>query len=217
MDLGAQLLEPLLLLDTKVLLLVDDHEAEIVEFYALAKDRVGADDNVGLTRSGAKLRRPEFGGRHHARDLHGLNRHLREARGEVLIMLSREQGCRYDDRDLLAICCGHQCGAQSNLRLAKADVTADQAIHWTPGGEVVEHRIDCRLLILCFLVRKARAELGIEAVGRHELWRRSRLAGSGDFNEIARHLKNALPRAGLALLPADAALFVELNLALARS
>ena len=43
MDVGAQLLQPLLVRDAEMLLLVDDHQAEILELDALGQQRVGAD------------------------------------------------------------------------------------------------------------------------------------------------------------------------------
>ena len=47
-DLGAQLLQLLLVRDAEMLLLVDDDEAQVLERDALAEQRVGADDDVDL-------------------------------------------------------------------------------------------------------------------------------------------------------------------------
>ena len=46
MHLGAQRLEPLLVADAEMLLLVDHQEAEIAELDGLAEQRMGADDDV---------------------------------------------------------------------------------------------------------------------------------------------------------------------------
>ena len=46
MHLGAQLLQPLLVGDAKMLLLVDDDEAEVAELDGLAEQRMGADNDV---------------------------------------------------------------------------------------------------------------------------------------------------------------------------
>ena len=46
MHLGAQLLQPLLVADAEMLLLVDDQKAEIAELDRLAEQRVGADHDV---------------------------------------------------------------------------------------------------------------------------------------------------------------------------
>ena len=46
MDVGAQLLQPLLVGDAEMLLLVDDQQAEVLELDALGQQRVGADHDV---------------------------------------------------------------------------------------------------------------------------------------------------------------------------
>ena len=46
MDVGAQLLQPLLVADAEMLLLVDDQQAEVLELDALGQQRVGADHDV---------------------------------------------------------------------------------------------------------------------------------------------------------------------------
>ena len=46
MDVGAQILQPLLVGDAEALFLIDDDEAELVEFHRLRQHRVGADDDL---------------------------------------------------------------------------------------------------------------------------------------------------------------------------
>ena len=46
MDLGAHLLQLFLVGNAEVLLLVDDDETEVLELDGLAKERMGADDDV---------------------------------------------------------------------------------------------------------------------------------------------------------------------------
>ena len=55
MHLGAQLLELLLVRDAEMLLLVDDHEAEVLELDGLAEQRMGADDDIDLAVGEALL------------------------------------------------------------------------------------------------------------------------------------------------------------------
>jgi hypothetical protein len=45
-DVRAELLQPLLVLDAEVLLLVDDQEPEVAELDAFAEQRMGADHDV---------------------------------------------------------------------------------------------------------------------------------------------------------------------------
>ena len=145
MHFGAQLLQPLLVADAEMLLLVDDDEAEILERDRLAEHRVRADDDVdvavGEAALGAHACRPHAPCATSARCLIG--RPAKRVR-KRLEMLAREQGRRHDDGDLLAVDRGAEGGAQRDFRLAEADVAADEAIHRPAGGEIVEHGVDRR-------------------------------------------------------------------------
>ena len=48
MHIGVQRLQPLLVRDAEMLLLVDDHQAEILELDRSCQQRVGADDDVDV-------------------------------------------------------------------------------------------------------------------------------------------------------------------------
>ena len=54
MHLGAQFLQPLLVLDAEMLLLVDNDEAEILEVTLFAEHSVGADDDIDFAGGGAE-------------------------------------------------------------------------------------------------------------------------------------------------------------------
>ena len=58
MHFGAQFLQPLLVLDAEMLLLVDDDEAEILVIDALAERGMGADDDVDFARTPPPPSRP---------------------------------------------------------------------------------------------------------------------------------------------------------------
>ena len=90
-------------------------------------------------------------------------------------MLAREQRRRHDDGDLLAVHGGGEGGAQRDLRLAEADVAADEPIHRPAGREIVEHRVDGVLLVLGLVVGEARAELVVEPVRRQQARRLAQL------------------------------------------
>ena len=127
-------------------------------------------------------------------------------------MLAREQCRRHDDGDLLALNRGGEGGAQRDLRLAEADVAADEPVHWPPGGHVVKDGFDRGELIFRLVIGKAGAEFGVEPFGRNEFRRRAHLPRGGDFDKPRRHFEDALAHARLALLPAAAAQAVELDL-----
>src|SRR4030088_3723535 len=102
MDLGAQLLEALLVLDAEMRLLVDNDETEILEAPPFAEHGMCADNDIELSRGGAKLGGFKTRGANHSRHVRDLDRQMREARGEILVMLPREQRRRHDHRHLLA-------------------------------------------------------------------------------------------------------------------
>ena len=163
MHFRAQLLQPLLVADAEMLLLVDDDEAEVLEAHGLAQDRVGADDDVDAAFGEALLHLAALGRADHARELADVDRQAGEALAEVLGVLAREQRRRRDDRGLLAVDRRGEGGAQRDLGLAEADVAAHQPVHRPAGGEIVERRLDRALLVRRLVIGKAGAEFVVEA------------------------------------------------------
>ena len=141
-DVRAQLLDGLLVLDAEALLLVDHQQAEVLELDALDQQPVGADDAVDLARlqpghHGLGLSGAEEAGQHLDAD-----RVAPEAVGEgVAVLLGEERG-GHQDRDLLAGLDGLERGADRHLGLAEADVAAQQAVHREAGLHVVLHVAD---------------------------------------------------------------------------
>ena len=104
---------------------------EILELDRLAEQRVGADHDVDLAVGEALLDAVEVGCRHQPRGLRHIDREAREALGEGLEVLAREQRGRHHHRHLLAAHGRGEGRAQRHLGLAEADVAADQPIHRT--------------------------------------------------------------------------------------
>ena len=75
MHIGAQLLQPLLVLDAEMLLLIDDQQAEIAELDALGEKRMGADDDVDLALGKPFLHRLDLLAPDEARGLRDAQRH----------------------------------------------------------------------------------------------------------------------------------------------
>ena len=100
MDVGLECLQPFLVADPKVLLLVDDHKAEPLELDALGEDRVGADDDVDRPVGDAFLGLLRLGGGDQAREAADVEREALEPLDEVLVMLAGKQGGRADQGDL---------------------------------------------------------------------------------------------------------------------
>jgi hypothetical protein len=146
-DFRAQLLQLLLLPHAEPVLLVDDDKAQILEHDVGLDELVRADHEVD--RAGLDA----FEGRFHllrgakARQLGELHRKVGKPVGKHLKMLLGEECRRHEHRDLLAVGERHERRAQRHLRLAEADIPADQPVHRLAIREVTDDGLDRRLLV----------------------------------------------------------------------
>ena len=154
---------------------------------------------------------------HEPRQPPDLDREALEARDEIVVMLSREQCRRTDDRDLLPRQRSDERGAQRDLGLAEADIADDQPVHRLARRQIDHHVVDRAVLIVGLLVREAVDEAGIAArVAFDHVARPDRTFG-GDRDQFSRDLADALLHLRLATLPRLAAQPVERGAVLARS
>ena len=106
-----------------MLLLVNHDETEILEAHTLSEHRMGADDDIDFSGGGAKLGGFKIGGPNHPRHVRNLDRQMREARGEILVMLTREKRRRHDHGHLLAFDRSQRRPPlQGDLGLAETDI-----------------------------------------------------------------------------------------------
>ena len=187
-------------------------QAEVAELDRLAEQRMRADDDVDRAVGDALLDARELGRADQARGLADIERQAAKALDERLGVLAGEQRGGDDDGDLLAVHGGDEGGAQRHLRLAEADVAADQPVHGAAGDEVVDGGVDRRHLVVGLLVGEAGGELVGEAGGRRQLGRLAHEPRGGRLDELVRHVADALLQPRLAVLPADAAELVEIGL-----
>ena len=207
----AELLQALLMAHAEMLLLIDDQQAEIGELDGLAKQRMGADDDIDLAALEALLHLGELLGADEAGGLGDTHRQTAEALGEGLGMLAREQRGRHHDRDLLAGKHREQARAERHLGLAEADIAADQPVHRAAACQIVEHGIDARGLVLGLLIGKAGREFLVDAVRRGDDRRLTQLAQRRHLDQLLGDVADALLQPRFARLPARAAEPVELD------
>ncbi len=216
-DVLAQLLQALLLLDAEVLLLVDDDQAQVAEAHRLRQERMGADDDVDLAggklRAGLALRSAGD----EARELADLHRQAAKAVREGPVVLAGQQRGRHHDRHLATTHDGEKGGPQRHLGLAEADIAADQPVHRASDGQVRQRVLDGTLLVFGLGEGKARGELGIETFGRFDAVDRLQLARRGDLDQLGGHVLQALLDPRLAGLPVGATQAVEFRRALLRA
>ena len=217
MHVFAHSLQPLFVIDAEVLLFVDDEKPEPREFDLLAKQSVGADDNINRAGLHAGLHLGKVFGRDHARGLRDLDRQPLEAFGECAEVLSCQQRCRHDDCDLHAVHGGNKRGAHCNFGFAKADVAANEPVHRAAGAQVFDNSVNAGGLIFGFFIRKARDEFVVRTGGRKNGWRLAQQPQGCNLDEFVGNLAQTLFEPGLARLPRNTPKPVELTVALVRS
>ena len=211
MDIATQLLQPFLLRDAKMLFLIDNQQAEIVEFNGFCQKRVRTHGNLHITRcdSGADFlcrRRLCHAGQHADGD-----REPGKAFGEDPAMLARQKGRRRDERHLIARHGGDKGGAQRHFGLAEADIAADQPVRGPARRQIADHILDRAKLVLGLGKAEAVAEFG-KTSGR----RVQRLGACGlplrrDLDQLVRHVADPALDPGHPRLPGRTAQLVELR------
>jgi hypothetical protein len=148
MDVGAQLLQALLMGDAEALFLIDDHQTEPLEIHRFGEQRMGADDQIDLALGQTRAGGAGFLFGHEAREAAHLQRETGEAFGKALVVLARQKRGGRHHRHLHACHGGDETGAQSHLGLAEADIAADQTVHRLAAGQILQHVADGGFLIL---------------------------------------------------------------------
>ena len=154
--------------DAEALLLVDDHEAEILEAHVAREDPVRAHDDVDLAGGERGDRALLLGFSAEAREPRDAHGEVGEALGEGHEVLLGEHGRGREHGRLLAAEHGQQRRAQRHLGLAVADVAADEAVHGHAVLHVGEHGLDGAGLVGRLLERERLLELSKDGVGRGE-------------------------------------------------
>ena len=128
-DVDLHLLEFVLDGDAKLLLLIDDQQAQVMELHRLADEFVGADEDVdfALLEVGEQLLYfLRFAGTAQVVHPHW---EVVQTLAEGAIVLECQHSRRHEYGGLLAVDGSLKGGADGNLGLAEAHVTADEAVH----------------------------------------------------------------------------------------
>jgi len=126
-------------------------------------------------------------------------------------MLAGEQRGRHHYGNLLSGEHGDQACAKRDLRLAEADIAADQPVHRLAARQIVEHGADARRLVLGLLVGEAGGEFVVQPPGRGKHRRLAQLPHRRDLDQLLSHVADALLEAGFARLPGHTAEPIELR------
>ena len=208
-DLHLEVAQQLLLAHAEALLLVHDHQPQIVRPHVGAEKPVGADEHVQLAGTELGEDAPLLGGGAEPRDHADLDGEVGVPLGERHGVLLGEDGRGHEDERLLARLRGLEGGAQGDLGLAVADVAADEAVHGVRRLHVVLDLVDGLGLVLGLLERERLLKAPRELAVRREGVARDRLAGGVELQQLAGHLDDGLAGARLDRLPVRAAELVE--------
>jgi hypothetical protein len=187
--------------DAEALLLVDDHEAEVLERYARNGERVRADDDANAAVRQACLDGARLGRFRQTGEVANFDAEPGETPPEGLQVLAHKHGGWRHDGDLLAGESGRRSSAERHLGLAEADIAAHEAVHRPLRGEVVEHVRDGAELVGRLGKGKAGDEALVVAGRRHELRCGLRLALARQRDEPLRRLGDLRLDLGAALRP----------------
>ncbi len=174
--------------DAEALLLVDNEQTEISELDVLLEDSVGGDDDVDLARGETFESGLALLGRAETREHVEADRVALEAILEILVVLLAEDGRRCEDHHLFPVQGCAQGGSNRDLRLAVADVPADEPIHGLALLHISQHIVDRRHLVGRLFV----GEGGLEFLHRHiatlEREARCQLPCGMEREQLARHV-----------------------------
>ena len=134
----------------EALLFVDDHESEVIEMHIARNEPMSADNEVDRTIGDAGDRVADFGGCAETVEQVDAHRVVRHAFAKGAPMLFGKYGGWHEDGRLFAAGDGFERGTDRNLGFAKADITADQAIHRACSFQVAFGFVDRATLIACF-------------------------------------------------------------------
>ena len=159
-DLEPDRAEQLLLRDAEPLLLVEDDEPELLGDHVAREDAMGADEHVDLAGGEVGEHLLRLGRLAESRDHLDVQREVAEALAERVPVLLGEDRRRAEHEHLLAVDGDGERGADRDLRLAEADVAADEPVHRPRRLEILLDRLDRPGLVVGLAVR----ERGLEAL-----------------------------------------------------
>jgi hypothetical protein len=187
------------------LLLVEDHEPELLRDHVARQDPVRPDQHLDLPLGELAQDALLIGLRAKARDHLHTHREVAVALAERVPVLLREDGGRAEDERLLPVQRGGEGGADGDLGLAEADVAADEAIHRPARLEILLHRLDRLPLVVGLAVGERGFEPLEPVLVEIEREARRLLAACVEREKLAGELADGLPRAALEVRPRLAA------------
>ena len=210
MDIGAHFLQAFLVLDAKVLLFINDEQAEIAELDISGEQRMGSHHDIDIAIFKALFDGLDLLAANQPGGLRYAQGQALETLGEGGKMLAGQKGCWHHNGHLLAIEGRHKGRTQGNLGFAEAHVTTNEAVHGAALLQVSQYGFDGRELILGFLVRESGAELIIGTVRWWQNVSRFQFTCRCRLDQVFGNLADTLLESGFLGLPGATAQTVKL-------
>ena len=203
------LLEFLLVEHAEPLLLVDHHQAEVFELHVLRDEPVRADHDIDASFAQPLHGLALLSGRAEPAQHGHVHRIIGHPLAEGLVMLLGQHRGRREHGDLLAVHHRLERGADRHLRLAEADIAADEPVHRALGFHVGLGRGDRGKLVGGFLVQKRVFKLLLPFVVRREREAGARFPLGMDGEQLGGIIKNRALGGEPGLRPAPVAEFAQ--------
>ncbi len=158
----AHLLELLLRLHPEFLLLIDHHQAQVLELHVFAHDAVRADEDVGFALGHPRQRLLGLLGGFEAVDVLHRNREVLEPVAEGFVVLHGQDGGGHQHRHLLAVAHRLESRPDGHLGFAEAHVAAHEAVHGVGELHVGLHVFGGLALVGRVFVDKRRLQLRLQ-------------------------------------------------------
>ena len=211
-----EFLDLLLVGYAKTLLLIDDKQPQILEFYILRQHSVGADHNIHqalLQIRDGLLDLPR--GAEPGQQLHP-HRKVFHSLGKSIVMLLGQNRGGHQIHHLLALLYGLESRPYGNLRLAVPHVSADQPVHDLAALHIRLGVGDGRQLILRLLKGEHLFKLPLPHRILAVLVPCSLLPQGIEFHQVPRHLVHGCAHLGLGAVPFFGAQLIQFRLAALR-
>jgi len=157
----AKLFEPFLVHHAKTLLFVDHHQAEVPERDVGLNQPMGANDDIDAPDGEVTEDAVLLAARAKPREQFDSHRVIGHPLAEGVVMLLREDGGGNQNGDLPAREHHLEGGSDGALRLAEADIAANEPVHRARTFEILFCRLDGAQLIRGFLVDERALELDL--------------------------------------------------------
>ncbi len=211
MNISFKLLQTLFVRNTKMLLFINNKQRKVFKLYVLCKQCMGADNNINLPVGKFFPCRTGFLCTHQSGKTTNTHRQSLKPFNKTLVVLSRKQCRRNDNRNLPPFHRSDEGRPECDLSFAEANVTTHQSVHRAAQSQIIDDGFNRLKLVFRFFKRKTCTEFIICTILRQNFRGRLQLPRSCNLDKLIRHLANTFFELGFTGLPSRSAQPVHLD------